>query len=335
VLLTSTTGHRAVVSQDGQAVSGFFLKYDPNVARFTFMMPGSDQNDPAVVQANGTSTISTNTWYHLTGVYDQGASQLRFYFNGGLQTTVTRTASWSATGAMVVGRGRWNGANADFLAGRVDDVQLYQRALTGPEVTALSSRRPISSDTLAMPGALVGSQSASTAAAFSSGARNGYHPAPLPNPVSFTIECWFRASGPWVGTSPGTLLSFGSAASGDSATRDRGLYLTTTGNIVFGAASGTTGTVQSSGVNYLDGAWHYVAAVLSPTAGLRLHVDGALVATGPYVAPGSFTGYWRWGGDVSTAAWPAGYFLGTVDEVAVYGTALPAARIGAHYYANR
>jgi hypothetical protein len=105
--------------------------------------------------------------------------------------------------------------------------------------------------------------------------------------------------------------------------------------VVFGSGSGASGTVQTSGVNYLDGAWHYVAAVLSPGGGMRLYVDGELADSGPYLAPGGFTGYWRWGGDAPDAAWPSDYFLGRIDEVAVYATALPAQRIAVHYHANR
>lgn len=117
--------------------------------------------------------------------------------------------------------------------------------------------------------------------------------------------------------------------------RDRGVYLTSAGDVGFGSASGTTGTVLTTGVDYLDGAWHYVAAVLSPAGGMRLYLDGQLAASGPYLPPASFTGYWRWGGDAASSAWPAGYFLGTLDEVAVYSTALSAQRIAVHYHANR
>jgi hypothetical protein len=193
VLLTSTSGHRAIVSQDGQAVSGFFLQYDPTVARFTFMMPNTDQNGPAVVQANGTASVFTNTWYHLAGVYDAATNQLRIYHNGALQNTVTRTASWNAGGALVVGRGRWDSSDADFLAGRIDDVQVYQRALSGPDIANLFNRRGVSGDTLGMSGALVGPESAATAAAFSSLARNGYHPTRYADPVSSTLDA---GSGP-------------------------------------------------------------------------------------------------------------------------------------------
>lgn len=68
---------------------------------------------------------------------------------------------------------------------------------------------------------------------------------------------------------------------------------------------------------------------------MRLYVDGELADSGPYLAPGGFTGYWRWGGDAPDAAWPSDYFLGRIDEVAVYATALPAQRIAVHYHANR
>jgi hypothetical protein len=51
--------------------------------------------------------------------------------------------------------------------------------------------------------------------------------------------------------------------------------------------------------------------------------------------PGPYNGYWRVG-DESTGGWSAhgnNFFTGTIDEAAVYPTALTAARIAAHHEA--
>jgi hypothetical protein len=50
----------------------------------------------------------------------------------------------------------------------------------------------------------------------------------------------------------------------------------------------------------------------------------------------SYNGYWRVGGD-NLNGWPSqpssDYFAGSVDEAAVYPTALSAAQVAAHYAA--
>jgi hypothetical protein len=79
-----------------------------------------------------------------------------------------------------------------------------------------------------------------------------------------------------------------------------------------------------------DGAWHHVVAAFDRDAGITVHVDGvsrftaattigSIDNTGPFLV-GKSTGY--------------GYFSGEIDEVAVYPTALSAARVQAHYSAG-
>jgi hypothetical protein len=331
---TDTSTYRVAVAQDGGSVSGFYLEYHAGLNRWVFLMFSDDNVSAPFGQAVSTGPPTLNTWAHLVGVYDDAANQLRLFVNGVAHGTGSLATDWDAIGSVTVGRSEYAGVPNAYFAGAVDGVRLYQRALTASEVTAVYGGSMLGSVTVDVPGALVGSESGSTAAAFSTAARNGYNPTAYANPTTFTLECWFRSTGPAPGKSPGTLLGFASTPSGDSASHDRRVYVDPDGNVVFGSASGVTGTVQSSGVDYLDGAWHHLAAVLDPTAGMALYLDGELVDSRAYVAPGSFTGYWRWGGDTSDAAWPSAYFLGTIDEVAVYPTALLATRIAAHYHAN-
>jgi hypothetical protein len=163
-----------------------------------------------------------------------------------------------------------------------------------------------------------------------------YNPVLRTNPVSFTIECWFRSKGynAAVTTKGQMLMEFGSGAAGNSATVDRRLFIDATGHVVFGSSSGITGQVSTTGSGYLDGAWHHAAATLDPSDGLRLYVDGALAASASYTAAGTGSGYWRFGGDTWFATWPADYFNGDLDEVAVYPTVLNAQQVAWHYHAN-
>ena len=88
---------------------------------------------------------------------------------------------------------------------------------------------------------------------------------------------------------------------------------------------------------YNDGSWHLVDATLSP-AGMALYVDGALVSTNTKTTiPQLYNGYWRIGYE-STGGWSAhvnNFFTGTIDEPAVYPSALSPVRIAAHYLAAR
>ena len=131
----------------------------------------------------------------------------------------------------------------------------------------------------------------------------------------------------------GKILGFGSAKTGASSSYDRHLYMDNTGRISFGVYSGAVKTVRTPAA-YNDGQWHQVVATLS-AAGMVLYVDGNKVGSDPSVTVGqTYNGYWRMGGD-NLGGWPnAGtshYLAGTIDDAAIYPTALSLAQVRDHY----
>src|SRR6266480_6245318 len=118
------TGWRAVIDKN---VDGYYL------------MASSDQgNRPAVGGAwppgnrilLGPSGLAVSTWTHLAATFD-GAT-MRLYVNGvqvasQAQTTPLRTT----TGTLQIGADSYAGEN---FAGRVDEVRIYNRALTTAEI---------------------------------------------------------------------------------------------------------------------------------------------------------------------------------------------------------
>ena len=77
-----------------------------------------------------------------------------------------------------------------------------------------------------------------------------------------------------------------------------------------------------------------VTATMS-SAGMRLYVDGVLVGSRTDTTAGEpYLGYWRLGGD-NLDGWPSRpptrNFIGSVDEVAIYPTALTAGQVQAQY----
>jgi hypothetical protein len=335
--LTSAAANATVVSQAGTVSSGFDLQYAKVPNAWRLLVTDSDAAGPATTVANGT-VAGLNTWTHLAAVHDSAADQIHIYVNGSLVGSSAFAAAWHADGALQVGRLWWSGGWADHFPGVVDDVRAYPRALSAPEITNVHQLRGVGNSTLGVSGALQGPQqgdTARTAGAF--GGRNGYNTTQFTNPAGFTLECWFRAGGVTGSLRGWTMLSFGTIPAGNNSgagqVMDRKLYLSTSGNVGFAPVTTATG-IATSGTNYLDGAWHHVAATLDPSAGAALYVDGRLAASGAYVAPGNYSGYWRWGGDTWNADVLADYFLGSLDEVAVYGSALSAQQIARHYYAN-
>ena len=79
-------------------------------------------------------------WYHLVGVRDTVKGELRLYVDGRLAGTASACTPQAApTGHTVVGRGKYGGNQVDFLDGTVDQVHLYDRALSADEISRLYS----------------------------------------------------------------------------------------------------------------------------------------------------------------------------------------------------
>jgi N,N-dimethylformamidase beta subunit-like, C-terminal/Concanavalin A-like lectin/glucanases superfamily/Bacterial Ig domain/Bacterial Ig-like domain len=78
----------------------------------------------------GTAAVAVNTWTHLAATYD--GTTVRMYVNG------TQTGSRAISGALAAGTGPLKiGGNAlwgEYFAGLIDDVRVYNRALSAGEL---------------------------------------------------------------------------------------------------------------------------------------------------------------------------------------------------------
>jgi PKD repeat protein len=155
---------------------------------------------------------------------------------------------------------------------------------------------------------------------------------PIDGPNVFTIEAWVKTTS----TTGGKIVGFGSANTGDSGSYDRHIYMDGSGRVTFGVYPGGVQTVQSApGLN--DGNWHLITASLG-SGGMALYVDGARVARNTSVTSAqAYSGYWRIGGD-NINGWPnTGSnedFVGSIDDVAIYPTALATSTVVSHYNAS-
>lgn len=178
------------------------------------------------------------------------------------------------------------------------------------------------------PGAVAGDPS--RALSFLGGTSTIHGETLSPSPTTYTLETWFRTTT----TTGGKLISFGDEQATPSERNDKSVYLTDSGKLAFGVqTASTTRVVLFSRPGLNDGAWHHVAATQGPN-GMALYVDGTRVARNTVTANYPYTGYWRVGGDFMYTSWPecptSTYFAGTLDETAVYPTALSGTAIRAH-----
>ncbi|WP_406832168.1 PKD domain-containing protein [Pedococcus sp. KACC 23699] len=156
---------------------------------------------------------------------------------------------------------------------------------------------------------------------------------PVAAPASFSLEAWFRTTA----TNGGELIGFGDRTDGSSTVADRNLYLDDAGHVLFGVNPGVKKVVASS-QSYNDGQWHHAVAALGPV-GQSLYVDGVQVGRDVTTtsAAAGVLGQWVLGGDTLTG-WPSAptsrYFSGSLDDVAVYPSALGLDVVRAHYRAS-
>ncbi len=145
------------------------------------------------------------------------------------------------------------------------------------------------------------------------------------NPGPFSVETWFKTTS----NQGGTIASFGNRADALSNQHDRKIFLTNSGQLVFGTYPGSEARATTS-ASYNDDQWHHVVATQGSN-GMQLYVDGSLAATHPATTAENYTGYWKVGAETTWSGTNRAWLIGSVDEFAVYGHALSAQRVAEHY----
>jgi len=178
--------------------------------------------------------------------------------------------------------------------------------------------------TLGSTGAIAGD--ANTAATFDG--TNDYASATRQIGDDFSIEFWFKST-QGIGTGAQWWSGAGMVdAEVSGSANDFGVSLRSDGRVVAGVGTPDVSVVSSAG-GYNNGAWHHVVFTRTKTSGaLTLYVDGVSAGT----ANGSTLSLTS-PSTINLGRIQAGsnYLNGSLDEVAVYNTALSAATVTAHY----
>ncbi|WP_213013445.1 LamG-like jellyroll fold domain-containing protein [Paractinoplanes toevensis] len=140
VKLTAGGHYMQAVAGVGTKQTAFDLGYNSASNRWEFRLGAYDTVNPSTIgtQILSTSTPQTGTWTLLTGVYDAASKTGTLYVGDTAEASAT-AQPYAASVPTVLGTGLWNGDHSDYFNGAVSDVQLYQQALTGSNVTGIKN----------------------------------------------------------------------------------------------------------------------------------------------------------------------------------------------------
>jgi large repetitive protein len=133
--LAATSGsNRPVFSQSSPSATGpLYLEYNATVNRWRLQMPPKSDGTGSWAVADSTAAPTVNTWTHLAGVFDANAKTLKLYVNGVLQGTASGVQPFfDPKGVARIGT-----TSTAWFSGAISDVQAYQSALTGSQVSAI------------------------------------------------------------------------------------------------------------------------------------------------------------------------------------------------------
>ena len=128
-LASNATGTRCAISQYGTLESAFCLMYVPTGNTWAFVY-GDMEGGPPNNAVHSTVPAAKGSWVHLVGVYDAQTGQIKLYVNGALQGSASISFPWNATGPVNIGRVLQSGASNGYWPGSIDEIRIYQGAIT-------------------------------------------------------------------------------------------------------------------------------------------------------------------------------------------------------------
>src|SRR5207244_2899749 len=123
---TNLSGWRPVVVRELTGALAYALYANDNVSRPSGWLRTSGVSQSAV----GSASLAMNTWSHLATTYD--GSVLRLYVNG-VQTGSRAVTGTIATSTQPLRLGA-NVVSSQYFRGQIDEVRIYNRALTAFEI---------------------------------------------------------------------------------------------------------------------------------------------------------------------------------------------------------
>ncbi len=304
---------------------------------------GNDSGTYSSHQYLSSTTLQPNTWYHVALVWDTSINTVTGYLNGVQKFSEAQIYWPTLMSSVAIGNGF---STSRYWKGKVDDVRLYNRALSAAEISKLYSGGVQTYKTVSQQG-LVGywamNDGRGSLAGDSSGKgnngtfngnltwvagkRNGainfngasYITASSISLPRFTVSAWIKPNGNQVGAA-GVISDMYPGYVNYTLAFDGG-----TTNIFGGTYN--AGWYQTPRATLTSGQWAHVLTEFDGTY-ISLYINGAYVGqTAAPITPQSSGTQLRIG-----RRWDwADYFNGIIDEVRIYNRALSASEINGLY----
>ena len=310
-------------------------------------------------------SVATGTWSHLVGVYTRQGS-LKIYVNGVLAgTTSLPSYDLAVNGFFHSSIGSYNRSTTSAYPGSIDEVRIYNRALSADEVAKLyRTTAPDSPDTgIVGYWPFNGTDVAGTTAYDRSGKGNN---GTLTNSPTRTIgklgqALSFNGTSQYVSNSgavpyasfadnlPITVSAWvkTTSVSGADTIASTWDFHTTSGwrfmltpqpELLIADANGTNHRDSHGGTAVNDGKWHHVVATYDGSqnsSGIKVYVDAIANVMTPTTntAPGALSNAMFNIGKIGGGT--PQYFNGSIDEVRLYNRTLSQSEVTALYNAGR
>ena len=137
VRLTDASADHAVIAQEGLHASGFAILFSHATGQWSLVTTSADSDAPVLTQVFA-GPAAIGTWTQLSAVYDFVNRSLCLVVDGFNNACAPFTASWDATGSLVIGRERVASAPTAYWAGDIADARAYAGALTSQDIFGLA-----------------------------------------------------------------------------------------------------------------------------------------------------------------------------------------------------
>ncbi len=313
--------------------------------------------------ATTTQSLNDSKWHFITAVRDPSVDKLHLYIDGILIDTVDdiSESAINQTSSRWLAIGGSNNSSRGVISrftGEIDDVRIYNRALSQSEVQQLYAHSTNLENGLVAhyefngdatdatgnghDGTIVGSVTPTVDrfgnrnATYSFGDRDGYIDIAKPEDFefsnNFSISIWYKSTKD-VNVLLGTRLEVAANKYSGYMIQTYGTHNNTWDGVnFFGALNSSTG-IGTGVQGYHDQEWHHVAVLNSDQFGTQLYVDGKLKAsdvnTDPIFYDPSVSSYLNIGGWADSSV-----FSGSMDDLRIYSRTLSYSEVQGLYSFN-